>query len=86
MLKMPNLAPEPLIPAYHGLRTNQYMYEEYQEGWVELYDLVNDPYELENIASSADPQLLEKFSAWLKDMSTCSGESCLQIESRQNIP
>ena len=45
---------QPLTPIYSGLRTNQYKYVEYADGFVELYDLIKDPYELENIAGSAD--------------------------------
>jgi hypothetical protein len=56
---------------------------EYNDGFVELYDLIKDPYELENIARSSDKALLEKFSSWLKDMSLCKGSSCQLIDSRQ---
>jgi arylsulfatase A-like enzyme len=87
MLKLPsNTIPGPIGPAYSGLRTNQYLYVEYGNGDRELYDLKKDPYELENIAGSADKSLLDKLSAWLKDMSTCSGSSCRLIDSRQLLP
>jgi arylsulfatase A-like enzyme len=35
-----------------GIRTNQWKYAEYQSGRVELFDLVNDPGELVNLATS----------------------------------
>lgn len=82
MLKFPFMEDQPLTPVYSGLRTNQYLYVEYDDGYVELYDLIKDPYELENIAGSADKALLEIFSSWLKDMSTCKGASCALIDSR----
>ncbi len=78
--------PKPFDPLYHGLRTNAYKYVEYNDGALELYDLMKDPYELENLASSADSQLLEIFSAWLKDMSTCNGALCREIESKKLMP
>jgi N-acetylglucosamine-6-sulfatase len=84
--KMPLIVTDPIAPIFSGLRTNQYLYVEHDDGFLELYDLIKDPYELENIAGSADPGLLGKFSAWLKDMSTCSGLSCRSIESRQLSP
>jgi N-acetylglucosamine-6-sulfatase len=86
MFKFPAIAPGPIAPISSGIRTNQYKYVEYSNGEVELYDLLKDPYELENIAGSADKSLLEKLSAWLKDMSTCSGPSCRLIDSRQLSP
>jgi N-acetylglucosamine-6-sulfatase len=67
--------------SYHGLRTDQYLYVEYADGFVELYDMDQDPYQLENIASMADPQLLADLSAWLKALYACKADSCRQIES-----
>jgi N-acetylglucosamine-6-sulfatase len=87
IFKLPSTTtPGPIDPVYSGLRTNQYLYVEYGNGDLELYDLIKDPYELENIANSADPSLLKKFSVWLRDMSTCSGVSCQLIDSRQLAP
>ena len=37
-----------------GLRTKQYKYIEYADGYVQLFDLTTDPYELTNIAHNAD--------------------------------
>jgi N-acetylglucosamine-6-sulfatase len=75
------LAVSPTL-AYHGLRTNQYTYVEYASGFVELYDMHNDPNQLENIASTADSQLVAALSAWLKDLYACKLDSCREIESR----
>lgn len=66
----------PLEPAYLGLRASNYLYVEYQDGFVELYDLRNDPYELENIASRANKPLLATLSKMLHDLAKCSGEQC----------
>jgi arylsulfatase A-like enzyme len=40
------------VPAYCGVRNQQYLYVKYQTGEQELYDLQNDPYELQNQASN----------------------------------
>ncbi|NOT05082.1 MAG: sulfatase [Anaerolineales bacterium] len=63
-----------------GLRTTEYLYVEHSNGFVEFYDLITDPYELENIASTADPAQLEHFSKWLKAFSRCSGSGCVQVD------
>jgi len=38
-----------LVPEFYGVRTTEWKYVEYVTGEHELYDLVNDPYELENL-------------------------------------
>lgn len=70
---------------YRGLRTAQYLYVEYADGFVELYDMVLDPHQMENIAPTADPQLLSNLSAWLDQLYACKTDSCRQIES-QSLP
>lgn len=39
-----------IIPEFYSIRTSAWKYTEYITGECELYDLVNDPYELENLA------------------------------------
>ncbi|HSG42055.1 MAG TPA: sulfatase [Anaerolineales bacterium] len=39
-----------MIPEFYAVRTVEWKYVEYVTGDKELYDLVNDPYELENLA------------------------------------
>ncbi len=39
-----------MVPEFFSIRTMEWKYTEYKTGEVELYDLVNDPYELQNIA------------------------------------
>lgn len=43
-----------MIPEYYSIRTVEWKYTEYVTGEVELYDLVNDPYELQNLAGKQD--------------------------------
>jgi hypothetical protein len=47
---------------------------------VEFYDLIKDPYELENIAATADTSILKYFSDWLQVLSQCSGKECVQFD------
>jgi arylsulfatase A-like enzyme len=39
-----------MIPQFYSVRTAEWKYTEYSTGEAELYDLVNDPYELQNLA------------------------------------
>jgi N-acetylglucosamine-6-sulfatase len=39
-----------MIPQFYSVRMSEWKYTEYDTGEVELYDLVNDPYELQNLA------------------------------------
>lgn len=68
-------------PTYSGLRTSQYLYVEYSEEFVELYDLQKDPYQLENIAPSTDPTVLKYYSDSLKALNKCSGNTCRELEA-----
>ena len=40
------------IPAWWQVRTSRYAYVEYETGETELYDLIEDPDQLENIADT----------------------------------
>jgi arylsulfatase A-like enzyme len=73
------------IPEYHGVRTKQYTYVEYSTGERELYNVIRDPYQLKNIASTADPNLLTQLSKRVAALKTCSGASCRAIENRPFI-
>ena len=54
---------------YNGLRTADLKYIEYDNGERELYDLANDPYELDNQYATAEPALVTQMSAWLQPVS-----------------
>jgi hypothetical protein len=47
----------------------------------ELYDLLNDPYELENLIESSDPaiqQVLDELRAKAEELKECAGTSCFR--------
>jgi len=48
-----------------------------------MYDLHKDPYQLHNIRSTADPNLLLELNKQLLQLSVCSGESCRDLDSPQ---
>lgn len=56
-----------------ALRTEHEVYVEYQSGPRELYDLLSDPYQLENIYTTADPSHLTDLSARLAELATAPG-------------
>jgi len=56
-----------VIPDFFGIRTQNWKYVEYVTGERVLYDLDNDPYEMENLAHSSDyTQRMEEFSTLLQ--------------------
>jgi N-acetylglucosamine-6-sulfatase len=67
-------------PIYGAVRTARYKYIEYVKGYRELYDLNKDPYELNNLAESADQALLDQLSTLAHRLYACSGASCRTIE------
>ena len=63
-------------PAFTSLRTPEWLFVSYADGERELYDLAIDPYELDNIADTADPRLVAHLYSQLQLLRTCSGDSC----------
>lgn len=62
---------------YYGVKTSRYKYVNWSFGDKELYDLKNDPDELENLA--ADPargELLTELEAEAARLRTCVGTQC----------
>ncbi|MEV4569008.1 sulfatase [Nonomuraea sp. NPDC049419] len=68
------------VPAYQALRTEQYTYVRYETGERQLYDLDADPYQLDNLAMSADLSLLARLDERLSAMAACSGATCRQAD------
>jgi N-acetylglucosamine-6-sulfatase len=69
------------IPAFRGVHTQTMNYVEYVTGEKELYDLKADPFELNNLASKADPKLLAALSQRVKDLSACKQDACRTAEN-----
>ncbi|MFI9596644.1 sulfatase [Nonomuraea sp. NPDC052265] len=71
------------VPSYQALRTDRYTYVRYDTGERQLYDLTADPYQLDNLAATADPALLLGLDARLQAMRACSGAGCREADVRQ---
>jgi len=69
---------------FRGIRTETFVYVEYENGELEYYDLVNDPFELNNIANELDPTTLASLHKWLEELKTCKAEACRTAE--MNMP
>jgi len=73
---------------YVGVRTKLHKYIEWhympgfqtlateEQNRFEIYDMVNDPFELDNAYFNTDPELLADLRATLSKLQTCSGVSC----------
>lgn len=65
---------------YRGLHSSDYVYVEYEEtGEVELYDMVNDPYQLVNLAyqpTEPSRELIAQMAARLDVLYDCVGAAC----------
>lgn len=56
-----------VIPEFFGLRTQNWKYVEYATGEKELYDLSNDPFEMDNLAHTEEHiQVMDEFSVQLQ--------------------
>jgi arylsulfatase A-like enzyme len=67
-------------PAFEAVRTETHKYVEYDNGEAELYDVANDPYELENVYETANPSLVEDLKAKLEALRNCSEKRCREAE------
>jgi arylsulfatase A-like enzyme len=76
-LDLPFINSQKIVPQAIGLRTLHHTYIEYDTGFVELYDLKSDPYQLENLAFTADQAFLDHLSNWLRVYAACKGSDCI---------
>lgn len=67
-------------PPYLAPRTDRRLYVEYADGQRELYDLLADLYQLQNLAPTADPALLADLSVKLDLLRVCTGAGCRSAE------
>lgn len=75
-----------LVTEYRGVRTLQYTYVHYtKNNEEELYDNFADPFQLNNIAYTANASLLTNLRTWTTDLSSCKGQICRTIEAERRI-
>jgi arylsulfatase A-like enzyme len=64
------------IPTWQALRSASQTYVDYDGGDGELYDLVRDPFQLENQYASTPAATLQPLEARLAALKACRGASC----------
>lgn len=63
---------------YTGIRTSDgRVLLRYFDGWIETYDLVDDPFQLDGTTSAAEREWRKELLAELDRLETCVGEECL---------
>ncbi len=68
-------------PPFSALRSERWLYVEYDDGSTALYDQRTDPYELRNIVDAVDPGFVAALSAQLSQLDACSGPSCREADT-----
>lgn len=75
------------LPMFDGVRTDKYSWWIYEDGFEEMYDLENDPYQLESVAN--DPEYLkiklELIGEWNR-LKGCEGSGCSRSADDQLTP
>ena len=70
------------IPDYKAVRTGGYLFAKYTSGERELYDLNNDPYELESLHNTAgNAELKRRLSSRIDALRNCAADSCRRAEN-----
>jgi arylsulfatase A-like enzyme len=65
---------------FDAIRTPEWTYVEYGNGESELYDLLRDPFQVQNHIAKADPALVSALSERLAELATCAGSACRTFE------
>ena len=72
---------EQLMPyGYKGVRTRNWLFVRYSNGERELYNVLKDPYQLENLAGQR-PWVEEKLSRRIDALKDCTGDGCREAEN-----
>ena len=71
-------------PEFHALRSENWLYIEYLNKDVELYNLKTDPYEMNNVQASTNPVIVSQLHAQLAAMRHCEGPSCRIADAMPN--
>jgi arylsulfatase A-like enzyme len=68
----------PMAITDRGLRTYDHAYFNFANGDISLYDLRQDPYQVDSVHKTADPALIRALAARLSQLATCRGLTCRQ--------
>ena len=72
---------ESQVIAYRGVRTEKFIYLEYESGELEFYDLIADPYEMDNLVANLDMETLSTLHTWLEQLKACKKDECRNLET-----
>jgi arylsulfatase A-like enzyme len=72
-------------PRFDALRTEKWLYVEYEDGSRTLYDREADPYELVNLMPVADPALVAQLAAQTQALASCAGQQCRVADMMQVV-
>jgi N-acetylglucosamine-6-sulfatase len=73
------------VRGYFGLRSKTFTYVEYATGEKEYYDLLKDPYQMENAAPRLDAPTLAKLQARIKALKDCQAAACRAAEGAATV-
>ncbi len=77
----------PSSPPYRAVHTGSAVYVEWLTGERELYDLVADPFQLDNLADQASAAALRaRLEALLRELEDCAGPQCAEVGSDLDPP
>ena len=65
---------------FQAARARDFLYVEYATGERELYDLRNDPYELQSLHASVEAALMRQLASYLAALRRCAAASCRSAE------
>ena len=68
-------------PIYEALRTQNFSWVRYENGERELYDMRNDPYQLNSRDPSKNRSLVRGYNNRLDRLATCDGAECRAAET-----
>lgn len=68
------------VRSYTGLRSEKDVYVEYASGEKEYYDLVKDPYQMENAAAKLPPATLARLASRVAAVKNCAAAACRAAE------
>jgi arylsulfatase A-like enzyme len=71
---------------YEAMRTSRFLYVEYSDGDREIYDLVNDPFELHNLARRLTLAQLVQLHSELVNLERCHGSSACWSAMHVEVP
>ena len=72
-----------ILPPFRALRDASSLFVVYETGELEYYDLVSDPYAMNNLAGAMDPGFINGHLAPADALGKCVGETCRALEDAE---